>query len=77
MTKITVEESLLKNLLKLAQPVELCDPSGNVVGRLFPVYDLAEYEPWEPAFSEEELQVAENSTEWYTTEQVLKHLESL
>jgi hypothetical protein len=77
MTRIILDETLLSKLHNLAEPLELCDQSGRVLGRVTPVIDLSEYEPWEPPISEEELQRREQSDEWYTTEQVLAHLESL
>jgi hypothetical protein len=77
MTRVTVDESLRARLHDLAEPLELCDSSGQVIARLFPVLDLSQYEPWEPPISEEELQRREQSEEWYTTEQLLAYLKSL
>jgi len=77
MTRVIVDETLLSKLHNLAQPLELCDQSGRVLGRVFPTPDLSEYEPWEPPISEEELRRREQSNKWYTTEQVLAHLKSL
>lgn len=46
----------LRNLLpNLSQPLELCDESGRVVGRVIPALDLSEYEPREPVFDDEDL----------------------
>jgi hypothetical protein len=77
MTKVIVDETLLAKLHNLSQPLELCDPSGRVLGRVVPVVDLSEYELWEPPISEEELQRREQSEEWYSTEEVLAHLRNL
>ena len=78
MTRITLDADLRSRLLNLRQPLELCDESGRVVGRLFPAIDLAEYEACEPPISEEELRRRENSGEQrYSTAQVLAHLEQL
>lgn len=38
---------------------------------------MSEWEPVSPAASEEELDLRQQSQEWYTTEQVLAHLKSL
>jgi hypothetical protein len=38
---------------------------------------MSEWEPVTPEVSEEELDEREQSTEWYTTEEVLAHLKSL
>ncbi len=77
MTKIVVDEALRNKLLNLTQPLELCDESGRVLASVFPKLDLSQYEPSEPQISEEELERRMNSTEWYTTEQVLAHLKNL
>jgi hypothetical protein len=77
MTKIIVDETLRSKLQGLAEPLELCDESGQVLARVFPIMDLSQYEPWEPPISEEELQQREQSTEWYTTDEVLAYLKSL
>jgi hypothetical protein len=77
MTKVILDEGLLNKLHNLAEPLELCDPSGQVLGRVFPIFALAEYEPCEPPLDEEELKRREQSDTWYTTEEVLAHLKSL
>ena len=55
MTRVILDETLRDKLNNLSQPLELCDESGRVVARVFPVMDLSEYEPCEPTISEEEL----------------------
>jgi hypothetical protein len=77
MTQITLDAALANKLQQLTQVVELCDPSGQVVGRFLPLIDLSEWEPCEPEISEEELQRRERSDKWYTTEEVLAHLRNL
>jgi hypothetical protein len=77
MTKVIVDETLLIKLQNLSQPLELCDKSGRVLGRVFPTLDLSEYEPWEPPITEEELRRREQETESYSTAEVLAYLESL
>jgi hypothetical protein len=78
MTRILLDETLRDKLNNLSQPLELCDESGRVVARVFPVTDLSEYEPCEPPISEEELRRREQSNEKrYTTAEVLEHLRKL
>jgi hypothetical protein len=77
MNRIVVDADLRSRLGNLREPLELCDESGQLLGRLFPAIDLSEYEPWEPSTSEEELRRREQSTEWYTTAEVLDRLEEL
>ena len=76
MTKVTVDETLRGKLHNLSEPLELCDESGRVVAQLFPVPDLSDYELWQPDVSEEELREQERTNKrWYTTSEVLQHLE--
>jgi hypothetical protein len=78
MTRITVDETLRGKLHNLSEPVELCDESGKVLGRLYPTLDLSQYEPLEPQISREELERRKQSKEKrYTTAEVLAHLEKL
>ena len=77
MTQIILDASVSGKLHNLTQPVELCDPSGRILGEFVPRIDMSEWEPVSPAASEEELDRREQSEEWYTTEQVLAHLKSL
>jgi hypothetical protein len=77
MTRITVNGEFSSKLQELVEEVELCDPSGRVLGRFVPEFDPSQWELAEPEISEEELQRREQSTEWYTTEEVLAHLKSL
>ena len=76
MPKITLAEALPSKLHELSQMVELCDPSGRVLGRFILLIDLSEWEPISPDVSEEELDRRERSNEKrYTTEEVLAYLE--
>ncbi len=78
MTQVIVDETLLSKLHNLTEPLELCDGAGHVLGRVVPAFDLSQYEPWEPEFSEEELRAEEESdAKRYTTAEVLAHLKSL
>ncbi len=78
MTRVTLDETLRDRLHNLTDAIELCDESGRVVARVYPVADPAEYEPWVPPISDEELRRLEESDEKrYTTAEVLKHLETL
>jgi hypothetical protein len=61
----------------LPHPVKLCNPSGETLGCFVPAVDPSLYEIEGPEPSEEELRAVEQSTEWYSTEQVLQHLEKL
>lgn len=76
MTQIIVDASLSSRLLSLSQPVELCDRSGQVLGRFVPLIDLSEWEPLSPDVSEEELDRRSKSKEKrYTSAEIRAHLE--
>ena len=78
MTRVIVDNILRSKLHNLTEPLELCDPSGTVLGHLVPTCDLSDYEPWIPEFTDEELRLAEQSDEKrYTTAEMLAHLASL
>jgi hypothetical protein len=78
MTRVLLDATLRSKLHNLSHPLELCDDSGRVVGRVFPTLDLSQYEPLEPQVSEEELDRREQANERrYTTVEVLAHLEKL
>jgi hypothetical protein len=75
MTKVILDETLRSKLHNLAEPLELCDESGRVLGHLYPTVDLSQYEAWEPPMSEEEFRRLEQSNEpCYTTAEVLARL---
>jgi hypothetical protein len=77
-TKLTVDASTSEKLTNLKEPIRLCDPTGKVLGEFFPAFSMSDWEPATPDISEEELRRRENSQERrYSTEEVLKHLESL
>jgi hypothetical protein len=77
MTQITLDATLAGKLQDLTQAVELCDPSGRVLGQFTP----AAIPPGgngrkEPHLSEEELQRREQEPD-YSTAEVLAYLENL
>ena len=76
MTRIIVDELLRSRLHNLTQPLELCDESGRIVGRLFPTEDASDYDPCRPPLTEEETQHLLREKR-YTTAEVLAHLEKL
>ncbi len=78
MSQIILDATVCGKLSNLTGPVELCDPSGRVLGRFVPLLDMSEWEPISPDISEEELERRARSNETrFTTAQVLAHLERL
>ncbi len=75
MTQITIDPNLSGRLQQLIEPVDLCDPSGRVLGRFVPKVEQSEWEPVTPGISEAELKRRRASAEArYSTEQVIAHL---
>ena len=78
MTQIILDASVATKLQNLQQPVELCAPSGRVLGRFVPLVDFSQWEPLTPEASAEELRRREQANEKrYTTDEVLDYLEKL
>ena len=78
MAQITLDSTVAGRLLGITQPVELCDPTGRVLGRFVPLIDQSQWEPVSPDVSEEELdRRAKSSERRYSTAEVLTHLENL
>jgi hypothetical protein len=78
MTQFFLDANVSGQLHNLTHPVELCDPSGRILGEFVPRIDMSEWEPVSPAASEEELDRREQSNEKrYTTAEVLAYLEKL
>ena len=78
MSQFILDANSISQLATLTGPVELCDPSGRVLGRFVPKIDLSEWEIVGPELTEEELDRREKSTERrYSTAEVIAHLENL
>jgi hypothetical protein len=78
MAQIRIDSMLASKLHGLSEVVELCDPSGCVLGRFIPLVDLSEWEPVSPDISAEELDRRFRSQEKRSsTAEVLARLESL
>ncbi len=81
-TRITCDAALREKLCDLAEPLELCDESGNVLARIVPALGLdLDLEPdffRAPPLNKADLRrrrMQQGTT--YTTAEVLAHLESL
>jgi hypothetical protein len=86
MTKLVVDPTLQA---KLTGPVELCDNSGRTFGFFLTREEYERFRQWEEEqrrldyahaqslFTDEELAEDEKDTETFTTEEVIRYLESL
>jgi hypothetical protein len=78
MPKIVVDAVLRRQLQAINQPVDLCDESGQVLGRFVPAVDSSQESRVGPQVSDEELRRRTQAREgFYTTAEILAHLEKL
>jgi hypothetical protein len=78
MPRIVIDAALRSQLQAINQPVELCDESGQVLGRFLPTVDPSRYERVELPISDEELtRLSRSNEKYYTTAEVLAYLEKL
>ncbi|HLQ43109.1 MAG TPA: hypothetical protein VK137_00150 [Planctomycetaceae bacterium] len=78
MENIPVDEPLRSKLMQFSKPVNLCDSTGAIIGSFFPHHDPSMYEPVTPLTREElNRRMQAPDPEWFTTEEVLSHLEKL
>lgn len=77
MTNLVIPEVLATQLEGLPTPIHLHDAAGRTLGYFVPLVDPSGYEIIGPELGQEELSQIEQSPEWYSTVQVLHHLESL
>jgi hypothetical protein len=77
MSQIILDAVLSSRLHQLGTSVELCDPSGHVLGRFVPLVDLSRWEPVSPDVSEEELDRRERANDWVSSDEVREHMKSL
>ena len=77
MQRLIVDPSTLAKLGHLRDQYKICDDSGRLLGRFFPVAERTQYDEIDMDISEEELDRRSKETEVYSTPEVLRHLEQL
>jgi hypothetical protein len=76
MTQAIIDAALRSKLRDLREPVDLCDEAGRVLAHVIPALAESEYEPVPPPpLSPEELSRRKKSVRWYSSAEVLEHLE--
>jgi hypothetical protein len=76
MTRIIVDPQTRNKLLNLAEPLDLCDESGKLLGVFTPLSELEAAERARPPISDEELAKRLDEPD-YSTEEVLAYLQKL
>ncbi len=77
MSNFTLPDRVANQLAAVTQPMQLCDASGKTVGFFVPAVDPTQYEIVGRDLSTSELAEIEKSSEWFSTDDVLRHLEKL
>jgi hypothetical protein len=76
MSDLTVPESFASQLSDLPHVVHLRNASGKTLGYFVPVADPGD-DALDPGLSNDSLRQIEQSNDWFSTQQVLAHLEKL
>lgn len=76
MTRVVLDAEMRDKLLGLAQPLDLCDERGKVLGIFTPLTDREVAERARPPITAEEL-ARRRSEPDYSTDEVLDYLENL
>ncbi|MFO0966870.1 MAG: hypothetical protein U0793_14955 [Gemmataceae bacterium] len=75
MPPISIDAELSTRLAAVNTTVDLCDPSGRIVGRFVPLLDLTGWVPLSPGITDEERQRRKKSDEpRYTTAEAKRYL---
>jgi len=78
MAQIILDNDTARTLHEFTACVDLCDPSGRVLGRFIPLHDMSNWEAVSPDISDEDIERRLNSNERkYTSAEVLTFLDSL
>jgi hypothetical protein len=77
MTRVTVDANLQKLFLNFTKPLDLCDESGLVLGKLIPVASDIDADDWTPEVTDEELEEEINSGDGYSTEELIAEIKKL
>jgi hypothetical protein len=74
---LIVDSTTSRKLHEFREPVELVDETGRVLGTFRPPVERSAYRNLQPPLSIDELRRRADKSRGYTTEEVLRHLESL
>ena len=77
MSKLIVEGNLSAQLRALSQPVQLCDPHGQVLGQFIPAVNRSQGDIDEPPLDREEIERRKATAKRLSTEEFIDELEKL
>jgi hypothetical protein len=77
MTRVTVDADLRKVLLNFTTPLELCDESGSILGKLIPIRPVIADGDWidlTPDLTDEQLENEIDSGEGHSTQELIAEI---
>ena len=81
MTRVMVDAEVRKVLLNFTRPLELCDESGSILGKLIPTRPDIDADEWidlTPDETDEEIQRAiDSGEETYSTQDLIDQIKKL
>ena len=80
MTRVTVDANVQKLFLNFTKPLDLCNESGLVLGKLIPVASNIVADDWidlTPDLTDEELEQEIDSGESYSTQELIAEIKKL
>jgi hypothetical protein len=80
MTRVTVDAQVRKLLLNFTKPLDLCDESGSLLGKLIPIKPETGEDDWidlTPDLTDEELEKEIDSGESWSTEELIAEIKRM
>jgi hypothetical protein len=80
MTRVTIDEEIRKVLLNFTKPLELCDETGSILGKLIPNRPHTDADDWidlTPDLTDEELEREIDSGEGYSTQELIAEIKKM
>jgi hypothetical protein len=81
MTRVTIDVEVRKALLNFTKPLELCDESGTILGKLIPTKSDMTADDWidlTPDETDEEIQRAiDSGEETYSTQELIDKIKKM
>jgi hypothetical protein len=81
MTRVIIDPEVRKVLLNFTKPLDLCDESGSILGKLIPTKPITDTDDWidlTPDETDEEIQRAiDSGEETYSTDELIGQIKKM
>jgi hypothetical protein len=80
MTRVTIGDEIRRVLLNFSKPLELCDESGSILGKLIPARPDIDADDWidlTPDITDEQLEKEIDSGEGYSTQELIAEIKRM